>query len=190
MTEYNRKILLTIPHHKYEQRISITFPDESTYRDTPFKDIFKSIRNKHGISLVSTQKDEIDGMYVDWRGSDDRIFIHYTIGAHDAELRYEFTYNSKFYSYFILLLYKILPMKDVREEDIGEISFPTRTYVRDTSTDTMPFVDAVQWAHHRIEQLLRDMPDNWGVIWTEKDATNPEVLRLRKKYNIIANDPI
>lgn len=45
------------------------------------------------------------------------------------------------------------------------------------------FVGADLWSHYRLHKILKDMPDNWGVIWSDKQV----VVDLKKKLLIDEN---
>jgi len=51
-----------------------------------------------------------------------------------------------------------------------------------------PFIGADISHHYRIEEILRDMPDYFGVVWNDKTEKKPEIRRLKRRIIIKKKD--
>lgn len=115
----------------------------------------KFVRMYKKLNLV-WKTEKIDGVLVDgWFNKDKSQYIIKLPEEGDYK-RFKFYGCDKIYDYFIGLGAVTFELSDK-----DNISSST---TKDIDED-YKFVGADLWAHYRTKQLLKNMPDNWGIKW-------------------------
>lgn len=118
----------------------------------------KFVRLYKKIGLVWREGVNIDGNIVDcWCNADKSQYI-IKIPEEGEFKRFKFHGCNEIYNYFLSL-----GAISFELSDNDEITGPSKK--NEIIDDEYKFVGADLWAHYRTEQLLKDMPLNWGVKW-------------------------
>lgn len=84
----------------------------------------------------------------------------------------------------------LLSIGGISEEPLIKKEVKIAPHYDEVKAKDEPFIAADLRHHYRIEEILKGMPDYFGVIWNDKIEKKPEVRRLKRRIIIKKKDVI